>query len=105
MNTPYKVNAAGQKIEVPSKVTGVGNTTLGDSAFTAITAPGNCKKILVKMRTDVAWKLAAASAGTTYLSVGGTTMLELDFAAVSGATLFYAEAASGTPVLEVVALD
>lgn len=91
-------------METYRNLSGIINEILGSSSYGSIAMPSgvNCKAMIVKTRTAVAFTLATGSAGETYASIGASDVLSMDLAKNSGELIFWAKAETGTPVLEVM---
>ena len=105
--TPFRREVNDLVIPWGSKVSGVLNTALNASTYTAITMPADtyCKYILAQTADYGAWLFSDILAGTTFFSIAASQVLALNIAGVPGQVLFYAKDGNATPNLQVILID
>lgn len=83
------------------------NLDVNNSTWTAVQLPNTlgvaCKTVVAKLRAGGAWKISHESDGSTYLTVASD--ISINLVQDKNATLFYAQSAAASGVLEVMLLD
>ena len=105
--TPFRREVNDVIIPWGSKVSGILNTSLNASTYTAITIPAEtyCKYILAQTEDYGLWYLSDVLAGTTYFNIPANQVLALNIAGLPGQTIFYAKDGNATPKLQVILID